>query len=80
MLNTYYGFYKTNILPLQLRREMQASITSSKIHNDFAPEYLRCLVEVNSNNTQSRNKLIVKNLKNYRKNPIHNLLPKHGIN
>lgn len=50
---------KSNLLPLQKRREIHALSMLYKIINNSAPPYLTHLIEINENNTRSKNKLIV---------------------
>lgn len=55
---------KSNLLPLKERRETHLLIMIHKILSGEAPNYLRSHLSINTNNTRSKNKLIVQKAKN----------------
>lgn len=55
---------KSQLLPLEKRRELHILSMVYRIMNGMAPAYLNSLIDLNANNTRSKNKLIVKKPRN----------------
>lgn len=68
---------KSNILPLEFRREIHSLLMAHKIVNKKCPEYLTNTFNINQNNTRAKSKILIKKtINNFHKKSFGVSMPK----